>query len=374
MLSSLSVPAAFAEDLVLQLDPAEVPQWSGVPVPSFDQVPDDFVSVLQANPILLLGGVAIIAIPVLLAQGLFPAAGPKAKITRAEKALEALSAEPRTLLVDIRSAADVKAEGSPVLGKVLGKSLAAPYTKVAKDGSVEEVEDWASRVAKSLKEDSIVILLDADGKLAPKAGAILLSEAEFESLYYVQEGAEGWKAKDLPWKVKAKGFSFSLPGSPNFDSLAADFKDAPSVGKAALAVGAIGAASVLLFNELGSVLELVGLFGAVNLVGRNFLFAKDRKRTNRELRSLVDDRIAVQDAGEDLKKLARTVLETPAPAVEKAAKKLEATASKIESAIAKTESKAESAVEAPKAASDASSGAESELKAKEWIDQWRAKA
>ena len=32
-----------------------------------------------------------------------------------------------------------------------------------------------------------------DGKLAPKAGATLLAEAEFESLYYVQEGAEGWK-------------------------------------------------------------------------------------------------------------------------------------------------------------------------------------
>lgn len=36
-----------------------------------------------------------------------------------------------------------------------------PWPQVAKDGSVEEVEDWATRLAKSLKEDSIVILLDA---------------------------------------------------------------------------------------------------------------------------------------------------------------------------------------------------------------------
>lgn len=56
------------------------------------------------------------------------------------------------------------------------------------------------------------------------------------------------------------------------------------MGKAALAVGAIGGASVLLFNELGSALELVGLFGAVNLLGRNFLFAKDRKKTSENLR------------------------------------------------------------------------------------------
>lgn len=32
---------------------------------------------------------------------------------------------------------------------------------MAKDGSVSEVEGWAARLAKSLKEDTIVILLDA---------------------------------------------------------------------------------------------------------------------------------------------------------------------------------------------------------------------
>lgn len=63
-------------------------------------------------------------------QGLFPASGPKAKATRAEKALEALSAEPRTLLVDIRSTGVVKTKGSPVLGKVAGKTIVVPYTKV----------------------------------------------------------------------------------------------------------------------------------------------------------------------------------------------------------------------------------------------------
>ena len=32
--------------------------------------------------------------------------------------------------MDIRAAADVKREGSPNLGKILGKSIAVPYTKV----------------------------------------------------------------------------------------------------------------------------------------------------------------------------------------------------------------------------------------------------
>ncbi len=46
-------------------------------------------------------------------------------------------------------------------------------------------------------------------------------------------------------------------------------------------------------------------------------------------RSLVDDKIAVGEAGEDFKKLARTVLDTPKPAASKAAAKVKETVSKV---------------------------------------------
>ena len=59
---------------------------------------------------------------------------------------------------------------------------------------------------------------------------------------------------------------------------------APTGGKAALAVGAIGAAAFLLANELGNILEIVGAVGAVNLVGRNLLFSEDRKKTAKNLK------------------------------------------------------------------------------------------
>ena len=59
---------------------------------------------------------------------------------------------------------------------------------------------------------------------------------------------------------------------------------APTGGKAALAVGAIGAAAFLLAGEVGNILEVVGAVGAVNLVGRNLLFAKDRKKTAKSLK------------------------------------------------------------------------------------------
>lgn len=53
--------------------------------------------------------------------------------------MDALNAEPRTLLVDIRAVAEVKSEGSPSLGKIMGKSVAVPFTKVS-----EEVQHFLS--------------------------------------------------------------------------------------------------------------------------------------------------------------------------------------------------------------------------------------
>ena len=49
-------------------------------------------------------------------------------------------------------------------------------------------------------------------------------------------------------------------------------------------MGAIGAAAFLFAGEVGNILEIVGAFGAVNLVGRNLLFAKDREKTSKGLR------------------------------------------------------------------------------------------
>ena len=53
----------------------------------------------------------------------------------------------------------------------------------------------------------------------------------------------------------------------------------PTVTKGALAVGALGAAAVVLFNEVEIVLEVLGVAAAGNFVARKLLFAKDRDQT-----------------------------------------------------------------------------------------------
>lgn len=53
----------------------------------------------------------------------------------------------------------------------------------------------------------------------------------------------------------------------------------PTLTKGALAVGALGAAAVVLFNEVEIVLELLGVAAAGQFVARKLLFAKDRDQT-----------------------------------------------------------------------------------------------
>lgn len=58
----------------------------------------------------------------------------------------------------------------------------------------------------------------------------------------------------------------------------------PTLTKAGLAVGAVGAAAVVLFNEVEIVLEVLGVAAAGNFLARKLLFAKDREQTVDQIR------------------------------------------------------------------------------------------
>jgi len=59
----------------------------------------------------------------------------------------------------------------------------------------------------------------------------------------------------------------------------------PTLTKAGLAVGALGAAAVVLFNEVEIVLEVLGVAAAGNFLAKKLLFAKDREQTVEQIRS-----------------------------------------------------------------------------------------
>jgi chitinase domain-containing protein 1 len=311
----------------------------------------DAVSIFSDNPVLIGGGAALIAIPLAVTALLRGNSSAGVKTTSVARTIQALEEDPRVVLVDIRSRAEIKQQGSPDLRSIKRTATVLPFTNLVK-GELVVDEAWADKFGrlKGISEESLVILIDSDGSVASTAAAEL--EDVVEKVYYVQGGAEAWEEQG-PWRAPSKGLS--LPSlnlksvGSNINELAEDFKKAPSVTKAGLAAGAIAGAGFLIFNEIEVVLELAGLFAAGNFFLK-LVFADEREKTLGEIKTLVDEKVAIQEVGSDLNKIAKAVLE---------------------------EVPAESTPAAPAAASTAAPAAaegtpDNVKEAREWVENWKS--
>lgn len=273
------------------------------------------------DPTLLFGGVAVLGGGAVIAGAVNAVSGgSKVKSTTPESVLEAVEQEPKVVILDIRPKEVVKQEGSPDIKK--RRPVAVPFTQII-DEEVVVVEGWAEKAKNAIKPDSIVILLDTAGKDAPRAGKALAEVVEeVEDIFFVGGGAQGWKESGAPWKEPSKGLSLPSLSLPNLSSLKADallgegldsvaegLKTTPDAVKGALTVGGLVLGGALLLTEVEVLLQLVGVVAAGQFLATRLLFAKDRAQTIKEVKELVDSKIAAGSAGEDLKKLATTVLE-----------------------------------------------------------------
>eukprot|EP00887_Chlorella_sp_A99_P004254 scaffold15.g4254.t1 len=276
------------------------------------ELPAGLATFLADNGLVVVGAVALAVGLQFAVSALAGGAGGKAKALPAAQALEALASSPSAVLLDIRSKADAKASGSPDLKSLKKAVVAVPlFAPVAKGAEVDPA--FGARVAKlrGINADTTLILLDrqADSKPAgappappvpwlawPTDGtaygvaAKAIAEAlpEVRSLLAVAGGAEGWQAAGAPWRAPGAALSLSLPSvdlrsiGKGLDNLAEDFKDAPSLGKGLLGVAAIGGASFLLVNQVGAGVPLST--------------------------TIVNEKVAIQDAGKDIQKIAATLV------------------------------------------------------------------
>jgi hypothetical protein len=83
---------------------------------------------LSEYSLIIGGGALLLAIPIGISALGKGEAGTKA--VTPEQALAALAEDPRVVLVDIRSTAEIKAQGAPNLRSVKRKLVSLPYTKV----------------------------------------------------------------------------------------------------------------------------------------------------------------------------------------------------------------------------------------------------
>lgn len=329
----LSVPAAIAEELVEQAQQAveqgkdvaeqaqqqfklpsdlQYPSGSGFKIPK--EIPstsglEDYVS---QNPAIIAAGVGVVAVGLVIAR--LVGRGVNVKKLSAAKAFDLLSSDSDIIFIDLRSKQEVKEAGSPDLRSIKRKITSLPYTTGLAGDLVEGFPDKLLKLP-GLSEDSEILFFDSYGQDA-KAVSGAVREG-VKQVYYVADGADGvrgWRASQLPWREPSRGFNFNLDFSGlkglNLDKVAEDFKSKPTLTKAGLAVGALGAAAVVLFNEVEVVLEVLGVAAAGNFLAKKLLFAKDREQTVEQIRDIVDNKIAAGEVGKDLRRVADTLVET----------------------------------------------------------------
>eukprot|EP00873_Tetraselmis_striata_P012851 jgi/Tetstr1/433115/TSEL_022447.t1 len=367
-----------------------------VELPSVELPAVDFPTDLLDNPLLIGGAITAVAVPLLIKAF---SSGTSIKTVSPAAAFEALAEADDIVFIDIRTKAEAKEEGSPDVRSTGKKLVPIPLSKMVKGELVTSEEAFVTALAKVANpEEQTLMLIDTFGPEAAKA-AKLAAAAGFKQVVYVKGGCEGpggWRQSELPWK---EPFRIDLESLKKLDitgmtkladKLAEEYKESPTVVKGGLAVAAAGAAAFVLFNEVEIILEVLGVWAAAQFLAKKLLFAEDRERTLKQIKSLFSERIAAGEAGEDLKRLASTVFQSETvegiePQVEaaKAAEMVEGSAEveeevpeKVEEAPEKVEGAAEKveevAEEAATTAADDIAGRKADVQA--WVSAWRERS
>lgn len=255
-------------------------------------------AVSDIDPVVLAGGggalIAVAAIATALGgRGpAFESASPAGALDRLAGASEDGG---KAVLLDLRSSGLIRTDGVPDVRGV-GASVAA----VAFDATDEDsVASFGARAAKKVSgKTSVVALIDADGTSVTEAAKSLASTlqerakqaadaagadtASVTKIVVVSGGAITWRNQELPWREPVT-FSFPSLSLEGLD-IEIDAETAKSVGLAGAAAGSVA----LVYTEIETLLELLGVVAVAQIVAKKFLFAEDRKKTLAEIQDFLD--------------------------------------------------------------------------------------
>ncbi|KAG0568764.1 hypothetical protein KC19_6G044000 [Ceratodon purpureus] len=290
-----------SESSGFELPSIELPSFElpSVELPSVDL--DGASDFLSANPVALVLGLAAVAVPFVASRAF---AGPGASFgsVSAVEAFEKLSSsEQNAVLLDIRAAEDIKAEGSPNL-----KSIKKTAVRVAYDAEDDSFADKVFAKCKNAESTTVYVLDRFDGSSASVAK--LLANSGFKGAYAIKGGSEGpngWQAKDLPWAMPPKSFNLNIDSLKN---IIADGQVGEDAFPTTLGVAAAAVAGAVVLSEAETTLQLLGTVALAQLFLKKFLFAEDRKKTVQEIKTFLDTKIAPKEFIEELKEVGRAIL------------------------------------------------------------------
>ncbi|XP_057805800.1 rhodanese-like domain-containing protein 4, chloroplastic [Salvia miltiorrhiza] len=316
---------------------------------------DTVISFAAENPLIVGGGLVVLAVPLVVSQLL---SKPKPwGVETAKNAYAKLGGgggggggdDANAQLLDIRAPLDVKEGGSPDIRALKKKPVAVPYRGADKPGFLSKL----SLKFKQPENTTLFILDKFDGN--SELVAELVTVNGFKAAYAIKDGAEGprgWKNSGLPWIAPKKTVGIDLSG------LTDSFGDVSEAVPLALGVAAAAGLGLLTFTEVDTILQVLGSAALVQLVSTKLLFAEDRKQTVRQIEEILNTKVAANELAGDIQKIGKALLPPviynskalPAPAeapAEAAAPPLAAEAAPEINSVSKAEVEEESLPAAP---------------------------
>ncbi|QCE02591.1 hypothetical protein DEO72_LG8g606 [Vigna unguiculata] len=264
------------------------------------------------NPAIVAGGVAILALPLVLSQ-VFKK--PKAwGVESAKNAYAKLGADENAQLLDIRAPVEIRQVGSPDVGGLRKKAVSIAYKGDDKPGFLKKL----ALKFKEPENTTLFILDKFDGN--SELVAELVTVNGFKAAYAIKDGAEGprgWKSSGLPWLAPKKTLGLDNL-TDAISEVIGDSSDGVTVtlGIAAAATGL----SLLAFSEIESILQVVGSAALIQFASKKLLFAEDRKQTVKQLDEFLNTKVAPKELVDEIKDIGKALLPTstskalPAPA------------------------------------------------------------
>ncbi|OAY70996.1 Rhodanese-like domain-containing protein 4, chloroplastic [Ananas comosus] len=292
---------------------------------------DAVVKFASENPLIVGGGTAAVAVPLLLFQILQK---PKPwGVDSAKGAYAKLSQDPDAQLLDIREGRDFKEVGSPDVKGLKKKAVSIMYRGGDKLGFLKKL----SSKFKDPANTTLFILDKFDGN--SEFVAELVTANGFKAAFAIKDGAEGprgWIKSGLPWTPPNKALIVDF-GDLN-DAISTALGESSDGLPVTLGLAAATGLGLFAFTEVETLLQLLGSAAIIQLVTKKFLFAEDRKVTLRQIDEFLNTKVAPKELVGEIKMIGKALL--PAPT---SARSLPAPA--LGSSSASTDSTAEAAPE-----------------------------
>ncbi|KAF8026973.1 hypothetical protein BT93_E0022 [Corymbia citriodora subsp. variegata] len=235
---------------------------------------DNVISFATENPVVIVGGAVILALPLVLSQIFKP---PKPfGVDSARNAYARLGDDASAQLLDIRAPVEFRQVGSPDVRGLGKKPVSIVYKGDDKPGFLKKL----SLKFKEPENTTLFILDKFDGN--SELAAELVTVNGFKAAYAIKDGAEGPRG----WMDGSDGLSV------------------------ALGVAAAAGLGLLAFSEVETILQLLGSAAIVQFVSKRLLFAEDRKETLQQADEFLNTKVAPKELVDEIKQIGRALLPT----------------------------------------------------------------